>query len=174
MSSRLALAMSASGLVVAVLGSTPVGHALASALPRNSVGPPQLKRNAVGPQKIAPNAIRTGHVLDGSLLAADFKAGQIPSGPKGDPGPPGVSERQVVFAQSTQSSSTTREVMGACPAGKVILGGGASVGGVDVSGLAITESRPLTDTQWRARARENAALGTSWVVNVWVVCAKVS
>ena len=51
MSSRLALAMSASALVVAVLGSTPLGHAIVSNVPRDSVGPPHLKRKAVGPQK---------------------------------------------------------------------------------------------------------------------------
>jgi hypothetical protein len=45
--------------------------------------------------KIAPNAITTKHVKNRSLLAADFKAGQLPRGPagpggaQGPQGPPG-------------------------------------------------------------------------------------
>ena len=61
----------------------------AQVVPRNSVGTPQLKRNAVNARKLAPNSVRTAHVLDGSLLAADFKSGQIPQGPKGDKGEKG-------------------------------------------------------------------------------------
>lgn len=121
MSSRLALALSASALVVALLGSTSVGNAIVSNVPRNSVGPANLKRNAVGPQKLAPNAVRAGHVLDGSLLAADFKAGQIPAGPPGPAGPagpPGISQKQVVTAQTATDSSTPKSITATCPAGK--------------------------------------------------------
>ena len=70
------------------LGGTSV--AAISQLPRASVGTPQLKRNAVTAQKINPNAVRTGHVLNGSLLSEDFKAGQIPAGPQGPAGPAGA------------------------------------------------------------------------------------
>ena len=69
------------------LGGT--SYATVVNVPRNSVGTPELKRNAVKAAKIAPNAVRTGHVLDGSLLSADFKPGQIPQGPKGDKGDKG-------------------------------------------------------------------------------------
>ena len=173
MSSRLALAMSASALVVAVLGATPVGSAVTSALPRNSVGPLQLKRNAVGPQKLAPNAIRTGHVLDGSLLAADFKAGQIPAGPKGDPGPPGVSERQVVVASTSNDSTGLKGILATCPAGKLLLGGGATALGT-VQGVALIASRPEGTANWRALAQEVVANAGNWSLTAYVVCAKVS
>jgi hypothetical protein len=63
--------------------------AVSQLVPRNSVGTAQLKRNAVTPRKLAPNAVRTGHVLNGSLLAADFKEGQIPAGPQGPAGAQG-------------------------------------------------------------------------------------
>ena len=81
--SRLPIALSITALLVAVLGVTPFGEAAYNAVvPRNSVGTLQLQRNAVKAAKIAPNAVRTGHVLNGSLLVEDFKAGQIPQGPK--------------------------------------------------------------------------------------------
>jgi hypothetical protein len=81
-----ALVVASLALLVA-LGGTSYA---AVVIPRNSVGTLQLQRNAVKAAKIAPNAVRTGHVLDGSLLSADFKAGQIPQGPKGDKGDKGA------------------------------------------------------------------------------------
>jgi hypothetical protein len=175
MSSRLSLAMSASALVIAGLGSTPVGHAVTSALPRNSVGTLQLKRNAVGPQKVAPNAIRSSHVLDGSLLATDFKAGQIPQGQKGDkgdPGEPGVSARQVVVNKSSLNSNSQKSITATCPAGKVSIGGGGFVGGT-INGTALTGSGP-SGTGWAAYAQEVTANPGTWTVEAWAVCAKVA
>ena len=59
------------------LGGT--GYA-ALRLPKNSVGSKQIKRNAVSSSKVA----------DGSLLAGDFKAGQLPAGKQGPQGSPGA------------------------------------------------------------------------------------
>ncbi len=77
-------------LVVAVLGTTPLGHAAGGLiLPKNSVGAAQLKRSAVTGLK----------VKNGSLTAADFKAGQLPAGlqgPKGDKGDPGAQGAQGI------------------------------------------------------------------------------
>jgi hypothetical protein len=81
-----AMVVACVALLVA-LGGTSV--AAISQLPRASVGTQQLKRNAVTAVKINPNAVRTGHVLNGTLLAEDFKAGQIPPGPQGAQGPAG-------------------------------------------------------------------------------------
>src|ERR1700746_1973294 len=80
------------GLVVAIialivaLGGTSYA---AFSLPKNSVGTRQLKKSAVTGEKIAKNAITSVKVKHGSRLAADFKAGQLPVGPKGDKGDPG-------------------------------------------------------------------------------------
>jgi len=72
--------LATTALVVAVLGSTPLGQAAGRlVLPKNSVGAAQLKKSAVSGLK----------VKDGSLMAADFKAGQLPAGPKGDKGDAG-------------------------------------------------------------------------------------
>jgi hypothetical protein len=67
-------------LVVAALAATPIGQAAGRfVLAKNSVGTPQLKKNAVTSVK----------VKNGSLLAADFKLGQLPAGPQGPQGPKG-------------------------------------------------------------------------------------
>src|SRR3954467_776380 len=56
------------------------GTAYAATLPRNSVGTTQLKKNAVNSAK----------VRNGSLLSTDFKAGQLPAGPRGPVGQQGA------------------------------------------------------------------------------------
>jgi hypothetical protein len=62
--------LSSAALAVAVLGATPLGEAASGlVVPRNSIG--------------------TGEVRDRSLLARDFKAGQLPRGPQGPAGPAG-------------------------------------------------------------------------------------
>src|SRR5205814_5929109 len=98
--SKLNTIVAVTALGVAVFGSTPLGHAAVNiVLPSNSVGTTQIKKNAVTSLK----------VKNGSLLAADFKAGQLPAGaqgakgdtgatgaqgPKGDPGPQGQTGAQ--------------------------------------------------------------------------------
>ena len=78
--SKISIVLAATALLVSVLFATPLGQAASRlVLPKNSVGAAQLKKNAVTSPK----------VKDGSLLAADFKAGQLPQGPKGDPGASG-------------------------------------------------------------------------------------
>jgi hypothetical protein len=76
-SQRLSFALSVIALVVALLGTTPLGRATAGlVLPRNSVGTAALQDGAVTAAK----------VRDGSLLARDFKPSQLPRGPQGPPG----------------------------------------------------------------------------------------
>lgn len=69
-------------------------------LPKNSVGTRQLKKNAVTAKKIRKkavtakklmhNAVNSSKVRDGSLLARDFKSGQLPRGATGPQGPAGA------------------------------------------------------------------------------------
>jgi len=60
------------------LGGT--GYAV-TALPKNSVGAKQLKKRAVTTKKLRNNAVTSAKVRNRSLLARDFKAGELPSGP---------------------------------------------------------------------------------------------
>ena len=46
----------------------------------------KLPPNSVGPRQIKKNAVRSSDVKNSSLLAADFKAGQLPRGAQGHPG----------------------------------------------------------------------------------------
>ncbi len=49
-----------------------------------------LPRNAVKARNIAPSAVSSGKVKDGSLLAKDFRAGQLPAGAQGATGATGA------------------------------------------------------------------------------------
>jgi hypothetical protein len=165
------------------LGGT--GYATVLQVPRNSVGTLQLQRNAVKAAKIAPNAVRTGHVLDGTLLTADFKAGQIPQGPKGDKGdtgsagPPGISGHQIVTSSLT---STATALFGGrvatCPTGKKVLGGGASATtstGSIQGGYNVLQDGPSGDNKWTGTFNiSNPIAGTTFVITVYAICARVS
>ncbi len=79
-------------LVVAVLSWASWGGAAGrSVLPPNSVGTKQLRNGAVTAAKVRSH----------TLVASDFKPGQLPKGPRGPEGPPGEvgpSEAFTAFA----------------------------------------------------------------------------
>jgi hypothetical protein len=81
--------------LIVALGGT--GYA-AIKLPANSVGTAQLKKDAVTSLK----------VKNGSLLAGDFKAGQIPAGPQGPDGSPGPAGPAGPFPDALPSGKTVR------------------------------------------------------------------
>jgi len=78
--------MSTIGVMIA-LGGTSYA---AIKLPRNSVGSAQIKSKAVRNTDPAANAVTAAKVRDGSLLRADFAAGQLPAGATGATGAPGL------------------------------------------------------------------------------------
>lgn len=175
MRERLPMIFSTTALLVAVLGVTPLGEAAYNAVvPRNSVGTLQLQRNAVKAAKIAPNAIRSGHVLNGSLLVEDFKAGQIPQGPKGDKGdtgsqgPSGLSGVQIVVANSVNNNAGgLKETTATCPSGKKVTGGGAQ----PVSSPAYyAAGYPVGDNAWKAIGYSPPNQGF-FSVRAFAVCA---
>ena len=103
---KVSIVISLSALVIAVFGATPLGQAAAEMIvPKGSVGTKQLKKAAVTSLK----------VKDGSLLAADFKAGQLPAGPqgpKGDTGPAmpiGAALTRMAAAARTFNVGSVRE-----------------------------------------------------------------
>src|SRR5262249_61580067 len=96
-------------------------------------------------------------VKDGSLLAADFKAGQLPGGaqgPKGDRGPAGISGLEIVLgATETVAPGQDGGAVAHCPAGKKVVGGG----GGSESEITIFNSGPSTNAQWGINARNPTA-----------------
>jgi hypothetical protein len=146
MRDRLPLILSATALLVSVLGATPLGQAAYNAVvPRNSVGAAQLRKGAVTNVKLRGDAVTSGKVKNHSLKAIDFKTGQLPAGPtgpagpKGDQGPkgdkggrgaPGLSGYEIVRKSVTIPPNTQSAAQAACPTGKKVLGGAAGIQGV--------------------------------------------
>src|SRR6476646_7282163 len=64
--------------------------ALFTALGRGAYAAVKLPKNSVGATQRRRDAVASSKVRNGSMLAADFKAGQLPAGPKGDAGPTGA------------------------------------------------------------------------------------
>jgi len=82
----------------------------ATQLAKNSVGSQQLKKNAVTAAKIKKNAVTGAKVKAGSLKATDFAVGQLPAGPKGDPGPAGPTFGATSGGESCDSLGDPFEV----------------------------------------------------------------
>jgi hypothetical protein len=178
MPQRLPIVLSLVALAVALLGATPIGEAARNAVvpSRGSVGTPQLKNNAVTTLK----------VRNFTLRAVDFKKGQLPRGAQGPAGPAGaqgpagpqgaqgvagVSGLQKVFTTGASSSGAVRSLTATCPAGKEAIGGGGIVLPANQVDIALTGSYPVTQTTWRATARELDETGANWSLNAVVICA---
>jgi hypothetical protein len=168
MREKLPLGLSAAALVVALLGSTPLGHAAGRGIAK-----------VVPVAKFARNAGK----LNGHTSSATPRAGQIPVldstgklpasigavGPKGDQGPPGgagVTALQVMTKQISAGAGTTTDTI-ECSSGKSVLGGGFRVGG-DLQPL---DSWPATDYAWRVRVTNRT--GANATAILYAVCAKV-
>lgn len=180
MKQRLPLALSITALVVAVLGATPIGTAAKNlVVPRNSVGTIHLKNNAVVSSK----------VKNRSLVAADFRLGQLPrgapgpAGPQGPQGPsgaagpqgaPGLSGRETVFATSPGNSNSYKTLSATCPGTKQAIGGGAAIAPAAAATAAAITSSYLNANSWVAAARETAVFAGNWNLNAVVICANVS
>jgi hypothetical protein len=190
MRDRLPLILSTTALIVAAFGSTPLGQAAYDAVvPNNSVGTSQLRHNAVTAGKIAPNAIRTGHVLNGSLLEADFKPGQLPAGPqgpkgdkgaKGDKGDPALSGYEIVrTSKDVAANSVVIAVTASCPTGKKVVGGTHGVAGLS-GGTGVFFSSQIINTSVNVPGERTYAVivantNTSVrTVNVLAICARVA
>jgi hypothetical protein len=166
-----ATAIASLALLVA-MGGTSI--AAVSALPRSSVGTVQLKTGAVTSAKLRSNAVTAAKVRNGSLLRVDFATGQIPPGPVGPQGAPGVSGREEILAETAQNSSSPKTVTATCTAGKKVLGGGIEVGGPGRNRVTVTESQPAGESAWEAEAFEALATGAAWKLEVHAICGTVA
>jgi hypothetical protein len=163
-----AMVIACLALVAALSGTS---YAVVLNVPVNSVGTAQLKANAVVSSK----------VKNRSLLAVDFKTGQLPAGApgpkgdKGDAGSPGVSGYEVVSGRTDVTSQLFNSVAVSCPAGKkAVGGGGATAGGiVPGDGPYIVVSQPFVDgTGWLVQTARGTEGGS--VLLGYAICATVS
>jgi hypothetical protein len=201
MRQRLSIVLAATALVVAVLGTTPLGRAAGSAV--SAVAPPFAK--TAGYAKFAGDSTR----LDGrkSTLAGTpgtipvvGKNGKLPAslgtvgqqGPKGDKGekgdrgaagaagPPGIAGVHLVLNPvriNTPSGIVSAEVL--CPSGEQALGGGGVVQQFNAAGFVgvvpLAGSTPTATTDdpvgWFIEIASSAVAGYV-VLNPYVICAK--
>jgi hypothetical protein len=163
-----AIVIASIALLVSLTGTS---IAAVSALPRASVGTPQLKDNAVTSRK----------VKNFSLARNDFKTGQLPRGPVGARGPQGPAgpagiaalERKDVITPT--DSTNVKTLSAVCPAGKRVIAGGARVLGNGASRVSINEAFPDSDTtKFNAVAREVVATALTWSLQVYAMCGTVA
>ena len=165
MKGRLPLVLSLVALVVAVTGFTGLGEAARDALPRASFANNAHRVDGIHASKRP----RAGYLYPLGRNRK-FPASVIGTGPAG---PPGLSALQVVTLASALDSSTPKSAIAACPAGKTVIAGGARVTGAAATDVSVTESYPSSATQWTALAREVNAIGTTWALTTYAVCAVV-
>jgi hypothetical protein len=158
-------------------------------LPKGSVGNRQLRRDAVTSVK----------VRDGSLLARDFKGGELPhgepgapgerggpgpkgdSGPKGDAGVPGATNVVVRRSDTDVDASTGQALFRVqCAPGERAVGGGASVTNSGASAQ-VEQSFPIGDNGARLTEGETPTGWESFIKNTsasatgaagYAVCAR--
>ena len=193
MRNRLPLVLSASALVVAVLGATPLGHAAARAI--HTVPPfatragfakfagtaDNAKRLAGHKASLVPTAgsipvVGANGKLPASLGAVGPQGPQGPTGPagpKGSKGDPGTSGYEIVTASTASNSDGAKSVKVPCPTGKKAVGGGAAYNGF---GPESVSSWPDTGgAGWFAYADESPPGNPqSWQLVVWAVCMEVT
>lgn len=158
MKRRLPILLSASALVIAVAGITPLGQAASDAIPR-------FARNADRVDGL--HASRTPKA--GRLLALNrqkkFPASVLPAS--------GLSGLEIITAVSATDSSSPKSVTVTCPTGKRVLGGGARATGAGATEVSVTEGypNPANPAQWVTLAREVNATGGSWTLTGFAFCA---
>jgi hypothetical protein len=186
---RLPLMISIAALVVAVFGSTPLGHAAGEKLA--AVVPPFAK--TAGYAKFAGDSSKlNGHKStlrgapgtipvvgpNGKLPAAIGAVGpQGPQGPKGNPGAkgspgaagePGTSGYEIVMAQTPTDSTNAKSISVNCPPNKLAVGGGAAYNGAGPDS-AMSWPRP-GGSGWQAYGDETPIHTFPWALVVWAVC----
>jgi hypothetical protein len=165
MRGRIPLIISLVALVVAVTGFTGLGEAARDALPRASFANNSHRVDGIHASRRA----RAGYLFPLGRNRK-FPASVIGTGPAG---PPGVSALEIVTLASASDSASPKSATANCPTGKKVVAGGARVTGTGAADVTVVESYPASATQWTALAREGDAIGTTWALTTYALCAIV-
>jgi hypothetical protein len=184
MRDRLPLILSVTALVVAVLGSTPLGRAAADALPVPLAKRAYLADTAKN--SIRLNNIRANRTPTAGMLVPLDQTGKFPAsvgaiGPKGDKGDkgdkgskgptgsPGVSGYQIVRASTMIGPNASSSAQAHCPTGKKVIGGAANV---QLLPQVIIHTNLTGDDNYDALAVNKTASPIQ--LNVVAICATVA
>ena len=190
MKRRLPLVLSITALAVAVLGSTPAGHAVASAVPPFAKKAHYADRAG---NATAVNGIRAARKPKPRLLVALNARGKLPAsvapigpagpqgktgpqGAKGDTGLPGISGYELVHNASAFDSTNQKSALVNCPQGKRVVGGGTDVSPFSEP-TAVKQNFPFEGPPvygWFGTAYETTPTAGSWSVFVYAICVNVS
>jgi hypothetical protein len=137
-----------------------VGYA-ATALPKNSVGAPQIKRGGVASSEVKNGSLKrvdfsksalaslTGAKGDSGAKGAKGDAGpkgdtgaRGATGATGDTGPAGLAGVEIRSVTEVVASGSTGADTVVCPIGSIVLGGGATVAGGSAGTSYIQRSGP--------------------------------
>lgn len=166
MKGRLSIVLSVTAVVIAAAGYTSLGEAARDALPRASFALNAHRVDGIHASKRP----RAGYLYPLGRNRK-FPAAVIGVGPQGRPG---VSGLEILNVATASDSSTTKSVTATCPATKRVIGGGARVTGTGATEVAVSESYPATANQWTALAREINAVGSSWTLTAYALCANAT
>lgn len=176
--------LSSTALVVAVFGSTPLGHAARDAIPafaRNAgkVDGIDASRTPRAGQLLALGKNKKFPASVGAIGPAGPAGPAGPKGDKGDPGaqgPPGMSELSVVTKTSASDSSFSQSAVALCPAGKRAVGGGATT--FRPGPITVSKSQPqFVNAQpvgWVVIAHEIGNFADNWSVTASATCVKIA
>ena len=120
--------------------------------------------NSVGTSQLRANAVVSSKVKNGSLLAIDFKDGQL-----------GTRGYEIVTGRNEVGNEISNSVSVACPTGKRVIGGGGGTAGAIVAGDGpyVVVSRPFEGGGgWLVQTARSTA-GDSVLLG-YAICADVS
>jgi hypothetical protein len=142
--------------------------ALMVALGGTSYAIAQLPANSVGTKQLKKNAVNTAKVKDRSLLAKDFKSGQLPRGQRGPAGPQGAAGASGATNVTVRTAAASGTATASCTGGERAVGGGgdAPLGFIDGS---FPNPQAGTPTGWIARATDGGGFPVD--VTAYVICA---
>jgi hypothetical protein len=169
-------------LVLATAGTATAAHLVTSK---------DIKNNSIKSKDVKNGTLRGGDVRAdalGGTQVNEAALGKVPSAGAADTAANATNAanaaalggtaaaahvRNVEHLSSSDAIGTnTKQTFVNCPAGKVVIGGGAQITGTEAPGAFLQTSRPIVNnTQWFAQARNPGA--TDFGLTATVICANV-